>query len=308
MGLDAQRAKRHGTCHEMLHNALYAFHLVEWCGRRRLLKVHEVADKDGTLFLVHQLGPVLKLFVVALPCGQLQLGNGLRVPGMFDTVLTPRELSLVRQESASNARHPYLVSCNLFQSNAANGAHLCAKVASQQVLAQSNALENLRSAIGPYGRDAHFGHDFLQSFIYSLDVMAFRRGVFLLNLAPLHQVVQDGKDHIWTQCAGTIAQQQGSMHCLTDFSTLYNQCCLHTLAHANQIVMHSTDSQEGGNGRMLLIDVAVGEDDIVHALVNTRLSSFAEFIKCLAQPFFTLCHLKRHWEFSGIEALIPYIT
>ena len=181
----------------MLHNALYAFHLVEWCGRRRLLKVHEVADKDGTLFLVHQLGPVLKLFVVALPCGQLQLGNGLRVPGMFDTVLTPRELSLVRQESASNARHPYLISCNLFQSYTTDGTYLRAEVASQQVLAQSNALENLRSAIGTDGRDAHLRHNLFQAFIYGLDVVRLGSSILLLNLPPLHQVVKDSKRHIW---------------------------------------------------------------------------------------------------------------
>ena len=82
------------------------------------------------------------------------------------------------------------------QSDAADGAHLRAEVAAQQVLAQSDALEDLGAAIGADGRDAHLRHNLLQPLVNGLDVVGLGSGIFLLNLAPLHQVVEDGKRHI----------------------------------------------------------------------------------------------------------------
>ena len=52
VGLDTQSAKAHGTCYEVLYDALNGLHLVD---RRRLgslLELEEVADEDGTLLLV----------------------------------------------------------------------------------------------------------------------------------------------------------------------------------------------------------------------------------------------------------------
>ena len=60
----------------------------------------------------------------------------------------------------------------------------------------------------------------------------------------LYQVVEDGECHVWTECAGTITQQQGCMHGLTNLTTLNNQGCLYALAHADQIMVNSTYSQQ----------------------------------------------------------------
>ena len=97
MGLDAQGTKTHGACHEMLHDALYTFYLIYWGWRRSLLPTKEITDKDGRLFLVDELCPFLKLLIRALTGGQLQLGDGLWVPSVLDTVLTPSKLPLIRE-------------------------------------------------------------------------------------------------------------------------------------------------------------------------------------------------------------------
>ena len=133
---------------------------------------------------------------------------------------------------------------NLLQAYTTNGAHLCSEVPSQQIFAQSDALENLRTTIAADGADTHLRHNFLQSLIHSLDVVGFSRRVVLLNLAAFHQIIENGKRHVRTQCAGTITQQQGGVHHLANLTALHNQGRLHTLTHANQIVVNSTYSQQ----------------------------------------------------------------
>ena len=95
VGLDAERAKRHGSRHEVLHDALHRFYLVDRSRLSSLLKFEEVTNEDGAFLLVNNLSPSLEFLVVALPGGQLQLCYGLWVPGMLDAVPAPRELSLV---------------------------------------------------------------------------------------------------------------------------------------------------------------------------------------------------------------------
>ena len=60
---------------------------------------------------------------------------------------------------------------DLLQTYTTNGAYLCAEVTAQQVFAQSDALEDLRTTIGADGRDTHLRHDLLQTLIHSLDVV-----------------------------------------------------------------------------------------------------------------------------------------
>ena len=79
----------------MFNDALNRLHLVDWGWLSSLLKSKEVADKDGALLLVNNLCPILKLIVVALMGGQLQLSDGLWVPGMLDTILAPSKLTLI---------------------------------------------------------------------------------------------------------------------------------------------------------------------------------------------------------------------
>ena len=207
MSLDAQRTKRHRTCDEVLHDALHAFYLVERRRRCSLLPAEEIADEDRAFLFIYNLSPILEFIVVALTGGQLQFGDGLRVPGVLDAVLAPSKLTLILQ-------HRLLLGCrmqtdgitgNLFQPDTTNSARLCAEVPPQQILAQTDALENLRASIAADGRDTHLRHDLLQAFIDSLDVVLLCRCIFLLNLAFLHKIVEDGEGHIRTQCAGAIA-------------------------------------------------------------------------------------------------------
>ena len=89
VGFDAERAKRHGSRHEVLHDALHGFYLVDRSRLSSLLKFEEVTNEDGTFLLVNNFSPGLEFLVVALTGGQLQLCYGLWVPSMFDAIFPP---------------------------------------------------------------------------------------------------------------------------------------------------------------------------------------------------------------------------
>ena len=101
--------------------------------------------------------------------------------------------------------HGYGISGDLLQTNTADGTNFCAEVSLQQTLTESDTLKDLRTAIRADGRDTHLGHDLEQTFLNGLDVVGFRGGIVFLDLMTFHEVVQDGKRHIRTQCGSTIA-------------------------------------------------------------------------------------------------------
>ena len=84
--------------------------------------------------------------------------------------------------------------------------------------------------------------------------------IILLDLVLLHQVVQHGKGHVRTNGTGTIAQKQSSVHHLAYLTTLDNQGCLHTLAHANQVVVNSRNGQQRGDVESPLPTSPLGEE------------------------------------------------
>ena len=296
VGLNTQGTKRHSASHEMLHNRLHALHLVERYRRCGLFPTKEIADKDRRLFLVDHRFPFLELLITAQTCGQLQVGDGLRVPGVLDAVLAPRELSLILQQCLlfGSLMQTDGIAGDLLQTDTADGTRLSAEVTSQQVFAQSDALENLRTTIRADGRDTHLRHDLLQAFVDGLDIVLLSRSIFLLNLTALHQIVEDGEGHVRTQRTCTIAQQQRCVHRLTNLTALHNQRRLHTLTHADQIVMHSRDSQQRRNRGMLIVDVAITQDDVVHALVHAGFSLMAKVVESLSKTLFALFNIKKN--------------
>ena len=95
VGLDAQCAERHGTCYEVLYNALNRLHLVDGSWLVSFLKGEEVTEEDRTLLFINSLGPVLEFLIRTLTTSQLQFCDCLWVPSVLDTVLAPGKLSLI---------------------------------------------------------------------------------------------------------------------------------------------------------------------------------------------------------------------
>ena len=248
--LDRDGTERHGTRHEMLYDRLHWLYLVDRDRLCSLLEAKEVAEEDWLLLLVNRLSPLLELLVRAKTSCDLQIGNCLWVPGVLYAVLTIAEETCVVQEAVELLRLESLVvqtdgiAGDVTKTDTADGRVLRTEVLLQHFLGHTDSLEYLRSTIRTDGRDTHLGHDLLQTLVYSLDVVLLCRSVLLLHLVLLHEVVDDGEGHVRVDGRSTVAQQESSVHHLTDFARLYDEGCLHTLAYRDEVVVNGTHSEQ----------------------------------------------------------------
>ena len=134
------------------------------------------------------------------------------------------------------------------------------------------------------------------------------RGILLLYLAMSYKIIKHGEGHIRTDGTGTIAQQQSSVHNLTYLTTLYYQGRLHTLLNTYQIVVYGRHCQKRRDGSMLLINVTVGKDDIVHSVINRCLCLLAQCIYSLAQSLLAFLLVEEHRELPCLKALVADVT
>ena len=84
----------------------------------------------------------------------------------------------------------------------------------------------------------------------------------------LHEVVQHGKRHIGTDGAGSVAQQQGGVHDLAYLTALDDKGSLHAFSHSDEMMVNGTYGQQRRYGCVACVDVAVGQNDVVHAFVD----------------------------------------
>ena len=59
---------------------------------------------------------------------------------------------------------------------------------------------------------------------------------------------------------------------------------------------------------MFIVNITVGEDDVVHTLVHAPLCLMTEVVDRLAQAFLALLRVKDDGKLLRLEPLIPYIT
>ena len=93
------------------------------------------------------------------------------------------------------------------------------------------------------------------------------------------------------------------MHGLVDLSRFDYQRRLHTFAHADQMVMHGTYSQQTRDGNMLLIHFAIGKYDVVVTFIYRLLCSLAERPKCTFQ-----ISSEEHRQLDGVESLVTNVA
>ena len=59
---------------------------------------------------------------------------------------------------------------------------------------------------------------------------------------------------------------------------------------------------------MLLVNIAIRKDDVVHTLIDARLCIMAEVVERLTKALFTFLYVEEDREFLSVKALISYIT
>ena len=194
------------------------------------------------------------------------------------------------------------------QAHATDGTVVGAEIGLQQRLGQADGLEYLSSPIAADGGYAHLRHYLEQALLHGLYVVGFRRGVVFLYLALLHEVVEDGVGHVGAESRRAIAQEKGGVHHLAYLARLDDKGCLYALSHGDEVMVDGAHRQQRWDGDMRGVDVAVGEDDVVVALVDTLLGVVAKAVERVAQTTLTLFGLKDHGQLDGVETLVAYVA
>ena len=152
----------------------------------------------------------------------------------------------MRKDSERNCRSESavmesdIVGCYFLESYSPYGGHRGVEICPEQIFSQADGFEYLRSAVGSDGADAHFAHDFVQTFADGLYVVLFCSFVIQLYPFRLYEAVKYGEGHVRVDGTGSISHQQGGVHHFADFSAFHYECRLHPFLHGNQIVVYGT--------------------------------------------------------------------
>ena len=111
------------------------------------------------------------------------------------------------------------------------------------------------------------------------------------------------------------------MHSLAYLAALYYQRRLHALANAYQVVVHSRYRQQRGDetspspskrGENLAHFLfAVGQDDVVIAVIDSLFRILAQFVQCSPQALTALGRIgagERYRQLYSVKALIPDVA
>ena len=313
MRLLANRPEGYGSGNKVLHNIVHRLHLLQ--GDRVTLEAEEVAQEDGTLLLVHQRRELLEFDIASQTCGQLELADGLRIPGVTLAVLAVGELPDVGQQTAlffvgnkACIVEHRVVAGYLFQPYAANGGSRRPEIALQQLRTHAHGFKYLCPSIGTDGADAHLAHNLIKPLAYGFDVVLLSCLIVHLHIASLHQVVQYGESHIGVDGARAVSQQQGGMHHLAYLATLHHESGLHALLHGDEMMVHGTDGKQRRDGSMFGINVAVGEDDVVHPLADRRLGLPAQSGQSFLKALLSLADREQRGKLHRLETLITDVA
>ncbi len=305
----ADRAERHGPGVEPLDDLARRLDLFDRNRGRRELEVEQAAQIRPALALVVD---ELREFGIGLgvvrPAGVLQLIDGLRIPVMvfaLDAVVDlAAEVELAdRRRFVRHAMPPERLLADLADPDAFHARGRAGEVAVDELVIESDGLEDLRAAVRLHGRDAHLGEDLEQPLVDRLDEFAFRR----LRVEALRQIVVAFHVHerfeheIGIDRAGAVADQAGEMMHVPRFAGLQDQADFGSGAFAHEVMVDRRNAEQARDRRPFLVDAAVAEDQELVALFDRLRSLPAHVVDRGAEPVRPFGHAEEHAQRLALE-------
>ena len=125
------------------------------------------------------------------------------------------------------------------------------------------------------------------------DALDFARGDHLFD---------DGAGHVGIDGAGAESQQAAEVVHFARLGALHDQAAAGAQAFADQVVMHSADGQQRRQGRLLLTDLAVGQDQHRGAGGERFAGSCQQPRDALFQSGLAVPGCKDHWQGGDADA------
>ena len=129
-------------------------------------------------------------------------------------------------------------------------------------MVQADGFEHLGAAIALERGNPHLAGDLEQSLIDGLDVILerlFERDA-LREIASLRKIFQRLDGQVRIDGARAIAHQQREMHHLARLARFHHQRHLRAAPLADEVIVQGRQRQQAGNGSVVPVDAAVGND------------------------------------------------
>ena len=275
--LGGDRAQRHRPGGESLDDLGCGLHFVQRNGFRRIhLELEQAAQRHmAAALVVDDLGVFLVGLELARTRAVLQLGDRIRRPHVLLTAHPPGVLATSLQH---RCQHRVVAVGRLVHAQGflgdlehADAAHLrsgAAEVLVHHRLVQTDGLEELRAAVGHVGAHAHLGHDLRQTLADGLHVVV--DGLVGRQIARQVSVHRGQGFHGQVGVHGlrAVAGQRGEVVHLARAAGFHHQACRGAQALTHQVLVHGRQRQQGGNGHLLTVCAAVGDDEDVVATLE----------------------------------------
>ncbi len=267
--------------------------------------------------VVYRPGIIFINIIVAGAGAVLKLKNRVRIEQVEFAMTPPVILTAVGQHI--HFRGPVFRICMLvpqqgfpgngFQSDTTNSGSGPGEILVDNFPVQANGFKNLSRLVALDGADSHFGYDFQDGFIYRFDVIGdsfLRRQVscgiqLFWNLAGGDHFIEGFKGQVWINCPGAIADQESKMHDFAGLSGFHDNSSTAAQAGTDQVVMQTGGSQQGGDWCMVRINVAVGQDNNVHAVPAGGFGFGEQVFQRRLKPSFSCGRIEGHGQGDGIK-------
>ena len=277
MRLLGQCAVAHGGGLEPLHDGVHALDLVERDTRLGVVEVEQAAQMHRIAALIGGGRRVLLEDVVAAgPAGLLQQVDGLRIVQVLlgsgaAAVLVSTKAGQLAVDVQSQRVKGLLMAglqivLDVLNCDAAHAGDGVREVLVYDFFRDAECLKDLAAGVGLDGGDAHLGGNLHDTGQHG-PVVVLHSGVVVL----VQQAVRDERADrllrkIGVDGGGTVAQQGRKVMHKARLAALKDQGHGGALAGTHQIFADRADSQQAGNGDMVLVNVAVRQNQDVGAV------------------------------------------
>ena len=273
MGFTAQGTVAHGCALEPLDDGAYRLHLFQRdAAVRSIVEVQQAAQMHAVgAHAVHRAGELLESRVIVGPAGFLEQVDGLGVEQVLflaaaelvGTAVGQLHVDIQTQRVKGGVVGSFHVGLNVLQTDAAHAADRAGEVLVDDIPGDADRLKDLAALVALDGGDAHLGGDLHDAVQHSLVVVVHGGVVILVQQTLVDELGNGVVGQIGVDGAGTVAQQGGKVMHLAGLGALQNEGQRGALLGADEVLGHGRNGQQAGDGNMVLVDVAVREDDDV---------------------------------------------
>ncbi len=276
MRLVRDASERHGAGGESLDQLLRRLHFLDGDRRGRFPDREQAAQRHQPFgLLVDELRVLLEGREVVCASGMLELGDRVRRPHVRFAahaigILAARVemVAIERRIGVGEPVQAHRFAGDLLEPDALDHRGRAREILVDELRVQPDRFEDLRAAIGLVGRNAHLRHHLEQALADRLDVAL--DDLLLVDL--LRQAVLDvekrGEREIGVDRLRAEAREAGEMVHFARTAGLHDEARAGAQPGAHQVVMDRGSRKQGRDGDEVRADVAVGEDDDVHALLH----------------------------------------